>query len=203
MITIILQGIAMGFILSLMVGPVFFQLLQICIENNSRTGFIYVAGAWLSDFLCILLVIFAWSKLSEIEARFHYISGWITSFMLVVFGVISFFKKVKIEEREPLSSVAKNSFHFATGFIINTLNPLVTIYWLAIASNMEAMNIKTTSQVLLFFASIWLTLIATDFIKIAFAKKLKQLLNVEKLQLLNQVLGISLVGCGVILWLKM
>jgi threonine/homoserine/homoserine lactone efflux protein len=203
MITIILQGIMMGIILCLMVGPIFFQLIQICIESNSRTALIYVAGAWLSDFICILLVIFAWSKLSQLEAQHHHITGVMTSLMLLVFGIRSFFRKVEIQDVKPINSRAKNTFYFATGFIINTLNPLATIYWLGIASNMNAMNIHGTSNILLFFACIWLTLIATDFVKIAFAKKLKTMLNAQKLTLLNKILGVLLVCCGLMLFLKL
>ena len=197
MITIIFQGIMMGFVLCLMVGPVFFQLIQITIENNPRTGLIYVAGAWLSDFITILLVIFAWSKLNEIEAQYHDITSWATSIMLVIFGVVSFFKKVKMQTIKPINSTSKNTFYFATGFIINTLNPLATIYWLGISSNMNAMNIRGTSNIILFFACMWLTLIATDFVKIAFAKKLKETLNAEKLTVLNKVLGVILVCCAI------
>ncbi len=202
MIAIIIQGIMMGIVLCLMVGPVFFQLIQITIENSPRTGLIYVMGAWLSDFLTILLVIFAWSKLSEIEAQYHHITGWATGLMLLVFGIVSFFKKVEIQENKPINSAAKNTFYFATGFIINTLNPLATLYWLGIASNMNVMNIHGTSNVLLFFACIWFTLIATDFVKIAFAKKLKQSLRAEKLLLLNKVLGVILVCCGIVLIIR-
>jgi threonine/homoserine/homoserine lactone efflux protein len=199
MITIILQGIMMGIVLCLMVGPIFFQLIQITIESNPRTALIYVAGAWLSDLLCILLVIFAWSKLSELEAEYHYITGWITGLMLFALGVVSFFKKVEIQEVNRINSTSKNTFYFATGFLINTLNPLATLYWLGIASNMNAMNIHGTPNILLFFACIWLTLIASDFVKIAFAKKLKTTLRAEKLMLLNKILGLTLVCCAMIL----
>jgi threonine/homoserine/homoserine lactone efflux protein len=203
MITIIFQGIMMGIILCLMVGPIFFQLIQITIENNPRTALIYVAGAWLSDFLCILLVIFAWSKLSELEARYHHITGWMTGLMLLTLGIVSFFKKVDIQEIKPINTAAKSAFYFTTGFLINTLNPLATLYWLGIASNMNAMNIHGTANILLFFACMWFTLIATDFVKIAFAKKLKTTLTAQKLTLLNKILGVTLVCCSLILFLKL
>jgi threonine/homoserine/homoserine lactone efflux protein len=203
MITTILQGILMGFVLSLMVGPIFFQLIQITIDQNPRMGLIYVAGAWLSDLLSIVLVIIAWSKISEIEAQYHTASGLISGIVLLAFGIGSFFKKATVHEVKPIQSTSVKSMYFMTGFVVNSLNPMALLYWLAIASNMSALNVKGNAAIAIYFACIWLTLIGVDFLKMAFAKKLKENLNPNKLSIVNKLMGAALFGSGILMLVRL
>jgi threonine/homoserine/homoserine lactone efflux protein len=93
--------------------------------------------------------------------------------------------------------------YFMTGFVVNSLNPMALLYWLAIASNMSALNVKGNAAIAIYFACIWLTLIGVDFLKMAFAKKLKENLNPNKLSIVNKLMGAALFGSGILMLVRL
>ena len=52
---LILKGIVTGFILSIMIGPVFFVLLEISIRKGVKAGIAFDIGVLVNDFLYILI----------------------------------------------------------------------------------------------------------------------------------------------------
>ena len=55
MLDLILKGIVTGFVLSIMVGPAFFVLLETSIRKGARAALSFDAGVLLSDFIYILI----------------------------------------------------------------------------------------------------------------------------------------------------
>ena len=53
---IICQGILAGLWINILVGPIFFGLIQLAAERGARAGLIYAAGIWLSDILLVFAV---------------------------------------------------------------------------------------------------------------------------------------------------
>ena len=51
----VLEGLALGFILTLSVGPVIFTIIKQSLNNGKEGGLSFVAGVWLSDILLVVL----------------------------------------------------------------------------------------------------------------------------------------------------
>ena len=54
MLEALIQGLAIGFLLAISVGPVIFTIIKQSINNGREGGFSFVAGVWLSDLLWVL-----------------------------------------------------------------------------------------------------------------------------------------------------
>ncbi len=203
MLSIILEGIIVGVTLSILIGPVFFQLIQATIENGVRAGLIYASGIWLSDIIFIFLTIFACSQISQFEKDFHHGLNIASSLLLIGFGIVNFIQKPKILTEQNNNYTLQSGIYFVSGFVVNSINPATTLIWIALASRLQIMKINTTALITAYFLSIWLTIALFDLLKIAFAKKLKSNLNQQNLSLLNKIIGGTLCACGIFLILKM
>ena len=55
MIAALLKGLALGFMLSISVGPVIFSIIKQSINNGHKGGFIFIAGVSASDIMLVLV----------------------------------------------------------------------------------------------------------------------------------------------------
>jgi threonine/homoserine/homoserine lactone efflux protein len=98
MIAALLKGIALGFMLSISVGPVIFSIIKQSINNGYKGGFAFIAGVSLSDITLVLISqIFTelFSSLLDYKTQIG-IGG---SILLIILGVyVFFFKKVQVNE---------------------------------------------------------------------------------------------------------
>ncbi|MFT3826209.1 MAG: LysE family translocator [Chitinophagaceae bacterium] len=197
----IISGITLGCILALSVGPVIFTIIKQSLNNGHTGGFSFVAGVWASDVI-LVIVSNAFSQLVTELLEYKNVIGYIGSVFLVFTGVYYiFFKKVtlrtdaegnvmKFRKRDMLKI-------FSSGFLINTLNPSVFLFWLGTASAF-AVKYSFNQRILIF--SICLALnIAADICKVLLAGKLRKKLTLHTLAVINKVSGVILVGFGVAL----
>ena len=87
---------------------------------------------------------------------------------------------------------------FASGFLINTLNPAVAINWLGAAAVIANKNL---SYKLIFFTSCLGLIISIDLLKVLLAGKIKSKLTptmVEKIQKISSLM-LLLIGLGILI----
>ena len=86
---------------------------------------------------------------------------------------------------------------FASGFIINTLNPGVIIFWLG---NATVLSINHTfKQRIIIFSVCLLVNMSADVGKVMMAGKLGKRLTLHNLSIINKISGLILIGFGVVL----
>jgi threonine/homoserine/homoserine lactone efflux protein len=188
MVEAILKGLALGVVLALSVGPIIFT-------------FSFVAGVWLSDFILVFLsnVFTEWvTRLLEHKN----LIGYGGSGFLIAMGVyFFFFKKVVLKategEHSDHLSTAEMFRIFASGFIINTLNPGVIIFWLGNASILALTH--TLSERILIFSICLLINMSADVGKVMMAGKLRKKLTVHNLAIINKISGAILIAFGMFL----
>ncbi|CAN5393944.1 hypothetical protein BH11BAC5_BH11BAC5_40950 [soil metagenome] len=197
----LVTGITMGLYLAISVGPILFTVIKQSLNNGIRGGFSFVAGIWFSDILFVLIS----NVFTVFTAHFAdlYIReiGYGGGFLLAGLGAYYvFFKKtviIPIETEQkgiPHTQVAKL---FATGFFINTLNPILFFEWLT-AATVFAKTYTVNYRVLIF--SICLAVnIFSDVLKVLLAGKIKPKLTVHNLSIINRITGGILMLCGVFL----
>jgi threonine/homoserine/homoserine lactone efflux protein len=195
---IVLKGVLSGLVLALLVGPVFFTLLQTSIERGFLSGVWVAVGISLSDTLYITLSYLGLSQLfanPQVQTYLSYGGG----FILFCFGAYYLFIKSKrlanfnlehIEERSSFQLMSK-------GFIMNGLSPMVLIFWIGtVGIATTDFGYSTPGKAFIFFGSIVLTVFCTDIIKAKLADKLRNLLTTRLIRIMNFVLGIVLVIFG-------
>ncbi|MFN5936869.1 MAG: LysE family translocator, partial [Sphingobacteriales bacterium] len=112
-----------------------------------------------------------------------------------------FFKKVNLQVTEPalVPSFTKNDFSKIafSGFLINTLNPSVIIFWLMNATAFSALY--SFGERMLIFTICILVNVAADLLKVMMAGKIRNSLTPRHIDIINKVAGIILVIFGIML----
>lgn len=211
-----LEAFGIGFLLSVMVGPVFFVLLQTSITKGIRAALALDLGVLISDILYILFALIFVDQIAEMSTgKNKLIFGFIGGSIFVIYGFYYFFKKSVLSD---LSSEAdktnvdeteatKDYFLLALkGFILNIANPAVIFYWLSILSLAAQSPPKyfenETNAILIFISILLLTYFGFDVLKIIAAKKLRPLVNQNLLNALNRFIGLIFFITGCILIIK-
>lgn len=195
---IIIKGIISGVVLALLIGPVFFTIIQTSIERGFWSGVLVAIGVALSDTMYIILSYLGLSQLFTSQSAQMYL-GYIGGAILLCFGVYYLLIKSKrmmnfslehVEARSPYRLMAK-------GFIINGLSPMVLIFWIGtVGIATSELGYTSTVKAFMFFGSIVLTVFITDIFKAKLADKLRVLLTPRLIHLLNIVLGCVLTFFG-------
>ena len=201
MVDALLVGLNLGFILALSVGPDIFTIIKQRLNNGREGGMSFVAGVWMSD---IMLVVFAhaFSAIFTQALEYKKAIGYIGSIFLLGMGVFFvFFKKASLRKDAEGNSLrfSKRDFAkiFSAGFLINTLNPSVLLFWLV---NATAFAIKHTFQerLIIFTVCILVNIIA-DVAKVLLAGKIRNKLTVHNISIINKISGTILIGFALVL----
>jgi len=214
----IFQAIGIGFILSIMIGPVFFVLLEISITKGFKAALIFDLGVLLSDlFYIVISMFFAYQLRGLSDFKNNLALSILGGSLFFVYGVYNlFFKKIKLvpitldkelldDHHNSKSSTARdNTMLVLKGFTLNLLNPGVVIYWLAIIAKGFDLDSKYESDlhIMIFLFVILLTYFGIDSLKAYVANKLKPLVTTGLLKGLNWLIGIVFMGTGVFLILR-
>jgi threonine/homoserine/homoserine lactone efflux protein len=206
-----LQAIGIGFLLSVMVGPVFFILLETSITKGIRAALALDIGVFISDILYILFALSFVDQISSINSGENkLIFGFIGGSIFIIYGTFYFFKKSKmvdltLEAENTSKEVAAAPKDYLLlglkGFILNIANPAVIFYWLSIlslAAQSVPDNTKNPNTWILLFISILLgTYFGIDVLKVFTAKRLRTLVNQNLLNALNILIGLIFFLTGI------
>jgi threonine/homoserine/homoserine lactone efflux protein len=197
----VIKGLALGFALALSVGPIIFTIIKQGLDNGHKGGFSFVAGVWISDILLVALSNTLTSLVSALDEH-RRVVGSIGGLLLICMGVyFAFFKKVTLVKdtggagaRFRKRDMARI---FASGFIINTLNPGVIFFWLG-NSTVLAVSHTLRERIVIFSVCLFVNMSA-DVGKVMMAGKLGNKLTVKNLSVINKIAGAILMGFGVAL----
>lgn len=198
----ILSGIQFGIFLALLIGPVFFTLIQTSIEKGFKHGAMVAIGISLSDAIYVSICYFGLISLvnDKSNAVFLAYGGGGT---LIAFGAYHVFVKGRrssqfgesIKERSPLRYILK-------GFILNGFSPTVLFFWVATVSSLMTLGYTTGKDFSIFFASLLSTVFLMDILKAYLADKLRNLVTEKFIKKSNIILGLVLIGFGLKLILE-
>lgn len=201
----LLQGIALGLLLSILVGPLLLTLLQTSIEEGLRAASAIGLGIWVSDGLFVMATFFGMSFLEALTGQvwFRPIVGSVGGLILVAFGVGIVFSPVRTLE-EARIGIRRTPYHrlWLKGFAINTFNPFTVFFWVGLTSTVfEGQELRQV-EYFLFFVGILATIVVTDLVKIYSAKQIRRWLTVRHIKQVRRIAGLGLIGFGVALLIR-
>jgi threonine/homoserine/homoserine lactone efflux protein len=102
-----IQAFSIGFLLSILVGPVFFILLETSITKGFRAAISFDLGVLLSDVLYILIAVMFMEQIKGLDtASNKMLFGFIGGTIFIIYGLFTFFKKpVVIENSLPKQKI--------------------------------------------------------------------------------------------------
>jgi threonine/homoserine/homoserine lactone efflux protein len=197
----LVKGLLLGFFLALSVGPVIFTIIKQSLNNGREGGFSFVCGVWMSDIL-LVVISNAFSEWVTTALEYKKLIGYVGSFFLIGLGVyFVFFKKVnfgKDDEGNRLRFRKRDFFKiFASGFLINTLNPSVLLFWLVNATAFATTH--TLRERMLIFTTCLLVNMLADVFKVLLAGRIRNKLTIHNLSIINKISGTILIGFAFVL----
>ncbi len=197
-----LKAIPIGIILSFLIGPVFFVLLETSATKGGRAAVVLDLGVLTADIIFILIAyLSSYKLLNELtkEPALYIFGGSIMAF----YGLVTFIKKPKKEvlENETEIELPKNNYLnlFLKGFLLNFINIGVLAFWLALIILFSPQLEMNPVRVSIFFGSILFSYFTVDLIKILLAKQLKSKLTPAHIHKIKKFMGVIIFIGG--LWI--
>lgn len=203
MLAPLIKGLVLGVFLAISVGPVIFAILKQSINNGHKAGYVFVAGISVSD-ICIVLVCNLATSLFNLALSHKTAIAVAGSIFLTGLGIYTlFFKKVMVDEE---NKIAIKTFRkrdlaaiFASGFLINILNPGVFLFWFgwttAIIIDSQGSQHPIEYRTIVFVTCLLFVLL-TDIAKVALASRLRSKLTPNILRIINKISGVILILIG-------
>ncbi len=203
MIALIFHAVQLGIVLTFLVGPVFFTIIQTSIERGFWRGVLVAFGVSLSDILYVAICYFGFAQVmadSKLKLYLAYGGGAI----LIGFGLYHLLIKSRAKLAAPSTSVTeRRQYRYVVkGFLINGMTPMVLFFWIGTVS-VATINYgySKPGEFALFFAFLLGTVLSTDILKAYLADKLRRLLTEKSMKIMNIVLGIALIFFGIrLIW---
>lgn len=203
---LILKGIVTGLILSIMLGPAFFVLLETSIRKGIRAALAFDAGVLLSDIIYIIIAYVFIKQVAQLsEGGDNALIKFIGGLLFLVYGGMMYFKKIKETKIDPKLKRVRTSkdywILFIKGLLMNLANPLVIFYWFSVmALGKSGSRGNFTGWDMFFYLSIILiTFFTIDVLKIIGAKQLRPFITGSLLKSLNRITGSILFVFGLFL----
>ena len=206
MIEAIISGLTLVVFLAISVGPVIFAIIKQSITNGRKGGYAFVAGVSSSD-VAIVLVCNLLNTVFQKAIDNKVTIGVAGSIFLIAVGIYTlFFKKATVANE--VSNVPKQFRKrellgiYISGFLMNTLNPAVFIFWLAATAKIHA-QAETQMYPLAFIYTVFIVcllfVLTTDVAKVLLAGKIRDKLTTRNILIINKISGLILIGFGAVL----
>ena len=193
----ILKGLLLGLILSISIGPVIFAIIKQSLTNGKPAGYAFVAGVSASD-ISLLLVCNLFASLFTLVLEHKATIALFGAGFLLVTGLYTlFFKKIVIENGDESVDLVTNKRDlvksFFSGYLMNTLNPSVFLFWFAwtaaIGATAEDSN-NPISYKLIVFGTCLSFVLVFDLLKVVLAGALRPKLTEKSLIWINRASAI-------------
>ncbi|MGB5238465.1 MAG: LysE family transporter [Flavobacteriaceae bacterium] len=202
MIDDIQAAIPLGFLLSFMIGPVFFVLLETSATKGFRAALVFDFGVIFADIIFLSIAYFSSFQLLENLSNQPglYVFGGV---ILVVYGITIFFNREYMGSKTDIKPRKGGYLSlFIKGFLLNFINIGVLVFWLGVIIIVGPSLDNDPQRITIFFSSMLAAYLVTDMIKILLAKQLRRKLTRDRIRWLKKGLGIILVFCGAVLITK-
>lgn len=194
---LIFKGIIAGLGISLLIGPLFFGLVQLSVERGFWAGVIFASGIWVSDLVYVRVVQLGLGYLGD-DPAFQLAFGIAGSLILVAFGLTVFFGPIRQGSIRTVN-LSDGFGYFTKGVAINVFNPFVLLLWVSILSSIRY---EPVSNQWIFVASLLSVVAVADVAKAAFAARLGNGLHERRLRLMKRVAGVLLGAFGLVLLVR-
>lgn len=194
------EGFFLGLTIAITLGPALFALLQTSIKHGTSTGIILASGIFLSD---LFLVVGAYFGASQVitHPKYHLILGIVGGFIMTVFGIFTFFRKVpETEQVEAINEIkvkTKGRFpYLMKGFLLNIANPFLWVFWISSVLAINGTYGGDHRSVAMFFSGTLIMVLSTDILKVILANKIKLTGNPVFKLWVNRIVGILFMVFG-------
>lgn len=198
-----IEGLFLGVVLALMIGPVFFILLQTSIQKGASLGLSVAFGESASDMLFLLVYYIGFSQIA-LNDSFNKIIGFFGVLILLAIGVLMLVKAKKkwdssLQEKLEISRLSL----FFKGFLINSFNPFVYVFWAGVMGVLKSKYEALQDHIIIFCIGIFVAKFIADILKVLMAGKIKKLIHNSILKYISELTGIILIIYAIVLFCRL
>jgi len=206
----VIKAIIAGFILSVMIGPVFFLLLETSIRKGVRAALAFDCGVFLSDIIYILLAYVFYNEVANLlDGDNSYLIQLFGGVIFLIFGLVTLLKKPKAMTKEDTEGINQTKDYLMLGlkgFLLNFANPAVIFYWFSViafgAKKLDNGAQGSADYMWLYITVLIITFFSIDILKILGAKKLRPFITERVLTGLNRLTGLIILISGIVLFAR-
>jgi threonine/homoserine/homoserine lactone efflux protein len=197
---IIKSGVLLGLFLSMLIGPVFFVLLETSIRRGMRDAIFVDLGVLLADVLYLFLAYFSAERIMIWLEKYEFLK-FIGAGIIIIYGLYTIISKKapQLSQNIDLKQLKRpNVFGLISkGVALNAMNPAVLAYWLFVCTyQVKGHNIEGVNVVVFFVVCLG-TMFLIDLLKIYFASKLKKKLTPKNVATVSVIVGAILIFIGI------
>lgn len=191
-----LYGLLAGFMMSILLGVVFFLLIQAGIQHGTQKGMIIALGVICGDIIFLSLAIGFTAAISDFLHKHQQIIGLLGGLLLWVMGLWMWTKKRRIgEENKEIGGLRTARDFFIKPFFINLLNPANAAWWLGLYGFPPASGYGL-SQKIVFGGFAILAIFSTEVGIAAGASMLKKYIKEKWLKKVDKLVAIVMFVMG-------
>lgn len=184
--------------MSLMVGPVFFMIINTSIKKGFLPASMLALGVFLSDLMFVLLTYYGSSMLAVMNAHSTAV-GLSGGILILGFGLFTFFKEARVdaEALELIDDTRTRAIDTLKGFMMNTLNPSALLFWIGVAGTISVKESFVGEEAFLFYSGTLGMVLGSDLLKAWLATRVRKMISGRFLVWMNRISGVALISFGV------
>ncbi len=197
--TAVAGGLGVGLFMAISVGPTLFAVIRYSLHNSYKAGLAFVLGVSASDILYVIVANLATPWLEALH-RYEKPMAYVGGGLLAIIGLAGLIRKTApatdTPKTVPTLSGSQYARIWASGFLINTINPGVVVNWLAAVAFIanRGAGFRTV-----FFTACLALVLGIDFGKVFLANRLRRWLTPEHVRTLQKISALCLFGAGLFL----
>lgn len=191
-------GLITGMVMSVMLGTVFFALVQNSIDNGFRSGVSISLGVIVSDIILISITLYNSSLIPSggITENIVRICG---ATFLLFYGINNLRQTKRITY--PTTRRGRIFFFMRLGFLLNILNPGNLLGWFVVAANLSQVALYSTQTSITFYIAALTAIFGTEMLIALGAFQLKRFITSRILHMINRTVGVLFLGFAIfLLW---
>lgn len=195
-------GIFVGILMSVLLGAIFFILIQTGLKHHYKVAYWIAAGVITGDIVFVILSINFTEHIKVFIQNHHLIISILGGLVLIIIGLVNFFKKHKPStDQAGLSNMKKVKDYYFKPLVINLLNPANVLWWLGLFATKPASE-YTGSQKVIFSIAAVATVFWTEVGVAYSAQRLKRFTTEAFLKRFDRIVGLIFVFIGLSMLLR-
>lgn len=198
MIAAFFYGLGTGMIMSIMLGTVFFALIQNSIDNGFKSGMFISLGVILSDVILISITYFNATLIPE-GGTTEQIVRVCGAIFLLIYGLSNLLNKKKIAY--PKTGKGQIMYFMGIGFLLNILNPGNFIGWTVVSTSLSQVAEYSNTETVLYYVGALAAIFGVETLISYGAVQLKRFVTLKFLMMVDRVVGVLfLIFAVVLVW---
>lgn len=193
-------GIGTGFLMSVLLGVIFFMLIQTGLKHDYKKAYLIAAGVVTGDILFIFLAIKFTENIKDFLLKYENYVGLIGGLLLIGLGLYNILKKNHEINEIPQSGMKNARDFFLKPFLFNLLNPANAAWWLGLYGTSPTISYALSQKIIFGLGAVG-TVFWTEIGVAYFAGRLKKYTGPSSLKKLDVGVGILFVLIGIrLIW---